>query len=108
MEPMKAIPPLILALALALSPPAGRERRGTCRAAPALSGTFPSAWTGGVNEQGFGLAVSTEWRVTDMVEALVLQVAAGVVAVGLPDAGSRAGAALVHRFPQPLSRASRR
>ena len=33
-----------------------------------------------------------------MVEALVLQVAAGVVAVGLPDAGSRAGAALVHRF----------
>ena len=36
---------------------------------PALSGTFPSAWIGGVNEQGFGLAVSTEWRVTDMVEA---------------------------------------
>ena len=36
---------------------------------PALSGTLPSAWIGGVNEQGFGLAVSTEWRVTDMVEA---------------------------------------
>ncbi len=51
MEPMKAIPPLILALALALSPPAGRERRGTCRAAPALSGTFPSAWTGGVTSR---------------------------------------------------------
>ena len=36
---------------------------------PALSGTLPAAWIGGVNEQGFGLAVSTEWKVTDMVEA---------------------------------------
>lgn len=26
---------------------------------PALSGTLPSAWIGGVNEKGFGLAVST-------------------------------------------------
>lgn len=35
---------------------------------PALSGSFPSAWLGGVNEKGFGLAASFEWKYIDMVE----------------------------------------
>lgn len=35
---------------------------------PALSGTIPCAWLGGVDEKGFGLAGSFEWKYIDMVE----------------------------------------
>jgi hypothetical protein len=35
---------------------------------PALSGTMPCAWLGGVDEKGFGLAGSFEWKYIDMVE----------------------------------------
>jgi len=35
---------------------------------PVLTGTMPTAWMGGVNENGFGFAGEFEWKTIDMLE----------------------------------------